>query len=406
MPIPRPDLEIRDEDRLAAEAIGKTSGGITVERLTSQIREREQLRALIQSGNFPLSPTCPELTNANPSSPHVVFLEAMAWLLGQMAYRINQIPDQNTVAFHNLFGIELRPATRAETVLRFTWTGVSGISIPAGTQVSDAAETIVFETIGDVEGVIAAEDNGVGTIDVPARRTTGGHTLLAPNALATMIDQIAFVTSVTNPFAVDGGSSAETIDSGLERARQYQQRGERIVSDRDIENAITTEILSGAGIVRVFPFVKNGRFNDEPMLGYSTVVLTTANGFPVDDATKKQIAKLFEQLQGNQYFAIADAEFVTFNVAASVVLQPDAAIPIVAKEIDHNLREFYSVRRANFGRPILRSEILTEIENTTGVNYVHPQSANQILIAPTIDSFIYPWQLPKVGVVTIDEFNG
>ena len=74
-----PDLEIRNEDQLAAEAIARVSGGLTEEIVRAQIREREEMLELLAAGL--IVPVCPELTNANPSAPHTVLLEAFAWLL-------------------------------------------------------------------------------------------------------------------------------------------------------------------------------------------------------------------------------------------------------------------------------------------------------------------------------------
>lgn len=407
MPIPRPDLEIREEDRFAAEAVGKISGGIDADRVRLQIRERQELLKLIENGNLPVMPACPELTNANPGSPHTVIIEAMAWLLSQMGYRIDQIPDQNNVAFHNLFGVELRAARRAETVLKFTtnFPPPGGpnptpviITIPLGTQVSDKTGEFVFETTEEA-GISAS----IGFVEVPARRTTAGHCLLAPNVLTTFVDQIAWVNTVTNRAAVDSGTENESIEAALERARQYQQRGERMVSDRDLENAITTEILDNSGIVRVFPRVKNGSFTEEPMLGYSTVVVATSNGFPVSDLIKQRIIALFEQLQGNQYFSIADVQFQNFNVSAEVVLNPGAQISVVRAEAEFQLEQFYATTRKNFGRPILRSEIIAVLESLPGVNYVKPQTGNRILIEPLNDTFISPWQIVKFGSLTLTE---
>jgi hypothetical protein len=99
--IPAPVLEIRDEEQLAAEAIGRTSGGLTIAIVNSQIEERRRILQLIES-NALSAPVCSELTNANPSSPHTVILEAQAWVLSQMAYRINKLPKRDQIEFARL----------------------------------------------------------------------------------------------------------------------------------------------------------------------------------------------------------------------------------------------------------------------------------------------------------------
>ncbi len=74
--IPSPVLDARDEELIAAQAIARVSGGWTLDNVDKAIQTFRQLRDVIAAGN--LAPVCPELTNANPSSPHTVLLEAMA----------------------------------------------------------------------------------------------------------------------------------------------------------------------------------------------------------------------------------------------------------------------------------------------------------------------------------------
>src|SRR5947209_8286346 len=126
-----PDLDARGEAELAAAAIARVSGQLTVDRIDLQIAERQQLRGLVAAG-LP-APICPELTNANPSSPHTVLLEAMAWMIAQQAYRLNQLPERDQVAFAQLFQIVPRDATFATANLTFMSSGTQDTTVPAGT---------------------------------------------------------------------------------------------------------------------------------------------------------------------------------------------------------------------------------------------------------------------------------
>ena len=209
-----------------------------------QVEARRELRKLVEEGLD--TPLCPELTNANPSSPHTVILEAMAWMLSQMAYRINRVPEQNLIAFANLFGIERRAATPAVTTLRFEVDppADTDVTIPIGTQVSTEDGKFVFETI---DALVIAYGNESG--DVAAERTATGQTLLSSDVLTRLIDTPAYVISVTNPAAIDSGTDAEPIENTLERVRRFQRRGLRIVTAADLEDAILDEGLLGNGVV-------------------------------------------------------------------------------------------------------------------------------------------------------------
>jgi uncharacterized phage protein gp47/JayE len=396
-----PELEIRNEDELAAQAIARVSGGLTTEIVEAQIRERQELLALILAGLN--APICPELTNANPSAPHTVLLEAQAWLLAQMAYRINRVPEQNHIAFANLFGIEPRPATGAETTLRFTVDAPNGtdVTIPVGTQISDDEGKYIFETVSPITIL-----SGTLTGTVLARRIVAGHTLLAPNVLTTMIDSIGFVEAVTNLSAVDSGTEIETLSSTLERVKRYQRRGERLVSAKDLEDAILDEALSGNGIVRAFPFIVDGQFplssaaQNQLRPGHTTVVVMTRSGDAVDSATLQRIGALLEQRVGNQFVYIVNPFYLEFNVTANVRLNTGSPQGAVVTAIETNLRAFYAANREQFGRPILRSEIIAVIEGTAGVDRIESVGAN-ILTSPTADVKLKNHELPKLVNVNI-----
>ncbi len=397
MPIEYPSLTIEDEDRLAAEAIARVSGGLTPEIVNSQIRERQEILKLLTAGNL-AQPICPELTNANPSAPHTVLLEAFAWALAQQAYRINRVPEQNLIAFANLFGIERRPATGAETVLKFTVDAPANtnVTVPVGTQVTDADGKYVFETIAAI-----TIPSGTLTGVVIARRTIAGHTILAPNILTEMTDSIAFVESVTNETAIDSGTELESIESTLNRVNRYQRRGERIVSAKDLEDAILDEALGGNGIVRAFPFIRNGDFS-VTRAGHTTVVVMTKSGLPVDSIVLQKISSLLDETIGNQFVYIASPFYVDFNVEVNVRLNTIAAQDAIVSAIENNLRNFYSPSREQFGRPILRSEIIALVEGTGGVDRIVSSANAPILASPLFDSRLADYQLPKLNFVTIN----
>lgn len=394
--ITAPDLDIRDEEQLAAEAIGRISGGLTVALIDSQIEARQKLRPMVEAGTL-APPICPELINANPSSPHTAIIEAQAWLAGQIARRINLIPLQNEIAFANLFKIGLREATPAETVLEFSVAPPPDVdvTVPAGTEVSTQDGSYVFETIEDLV-IPFGEASG----QVQARRTVAGETTLAPNVLTHQVDLIAWVDEVTNPEAVNSGSKDEAVEEALERARNYQQRSERIVSTRDLENAILEDALLGNAIVKAFPFVVAGDFSNSAP-GHTTVVVMTKLGDPVSTEQRWAINTMLEQLVGNQFVYVLDPLYVNFNVAANVRLTSGATQTATLAAIETNLRAFYAASRENFGRPILRSEVIAVIEGTTGVDRIEAQQSGAILASPLVDVKLDPWQLPKVVTVTM-----
>jgi uncharacterized phage protein gp47/JayE len=394
--VPAPDLDIRDEENIAAQAISRISGALTVERIDSDIETLRQLRDLVAAGGLPIA-ICPELTNANPSAPHTVLIEAFAWLVAQISYKINQLPEKNQIEFARLFNITLREATKATTTLTFTIAPPlnTTVVIPAGTQVETEDGLYIFTTT--VEKIIPY---GSADKSVLAERSVAGRTLLSPGVLTRMVDPVAWVTAVTNSDAVDSGSDKETVASALERARNYQRKGERLVSAADIEAEILDNILKGNGVVRAFPFIKDGDFStNQP--GHTSVVVMTRNATAIDAATKALINTSLQKLIGSQFVYIKDPTFEEFDVAASVRLTGISPQSAVVLAVETNLRNFYDATQANFGRPILRSEIIAIIEGTAGVQQIVAQPGGAILAAPVADIIIAPYELPKLDAVTI-----
>jgi uncharacterized phage protein gp47/JayE len=396
--IPAPDLEIRNAEQLAAEAIARVSGLKTVELIDSFIEVLRRERVMVEAGAID-PPVCPELTNANPSSPHTVQLEAEAWLLFQVAWRINLLPKRDQIEFARLFKIELREAAPAETVLEFSVAPPDGVdvTVPIGTLVSTEDGRVIFETteelviqFGDASGQVAA------------RNTVAGATLLSPDQLVRMVDAIAWVDAVTNPDAIDGGANDESIEEALERARNYQQRGERLVTTRDLELAILEDVLRGQGIVRGFPFIVLGDFAGPKRPGHTTLVVMTRSGNPVSADAKRVINQVLEQIVGNQFVYVSDPLFVNFDVEANVKLLVSAPETATLNAIQTNLRAFYAASRENFGRDILRSEIIAVIEGTPGVDRISSAPTGPILASPIADSKLDPWQLPKLVDVTLN----
>lgn len=112
-------------------------------------------------------------------------------------------------------GVTRNPATPATTTLRFTLSAErdTATGTPQGTRVSTAG-AIYFAT--DVYAEIPA---GSTTVDVPATCTVAGTdgNGFAAGELATIVDPIPYVASVTNTTATEGGAEIESDDDLAER---------------------------------------------------------------------------------------------------------------------------------------------------------------------------------------------
>ncbi len=98
----------------------------------------------------------PQWTDRSPSDLGMTLIELFAWLVEQLIYRLNRVPEKNYVAFLKLLGIPRDPPAPARTFLTFTapQAGKKGIQLDKGTQTqtlgSEREAPVVFETDEEV----------------------------------------------------------------------------------------------------------------------------------------------------------------------------------------------------------------------------------------------------------------
>src|SRR5437868_9300048 len=114
---------------------------------------------------------CPEWTDHNVHDPGVVLIEAFAFMVDQLLYRVNRVPDKLHVKFLDLLGVRLFPPTAARADVTF-WLSAprdETFQIPAGTEVATprgtAADAVVsFTTIADLDIVTSSLHRMLSTV--------------------------------------------------------------------------------------------------------------------------------------------------------------------------------------------------------------------------------------------------
>src|SRR5437763_10158298 len=96
---------------------------------------------------------CPEWTDHNVSDPGVTLIETFAFMVDQLIYRLNRVPDRLYVKFLDLMGVRLFPPTAAKVDVTFWLSAVqpTPIDVPVGTEVStmrtETQEAVSFTVI-------------------------------------------------------------------------------------------------------------------------------------------------------------------------------------------------------------------------------------------------------------------
>ena len=98
---------------------------------------------------------CPEWTDHNVSDPGVTLIETFAYMVDQLIWRLNRVPEKTYIKFLELLGLQLRPPSAARTGVTFWLTAALDrtVVVPAGTQVATPRtdiEGLVFTTTEDL----------------------------------------------------------------------------------------------------------------------------------------------------------------------------------------------------------------------------------------------------------------
>ena len=87
----------------------------------------------------------------------MTLIETFAWMIDQLVYRLNRVPDRLYVKFLELIDVRLFPPTPARTPLTF-WLAAppeATLRIPVGTKAAtirtETEKAIVFSTVEDLD---------------------------------------------------------------------------------------------------------------------------------------------------------------------------------------------------------------------------------------------------------------
>lgn len=100
---------------------------------------------------------CPEWTNHNISDPGVTLIELFAYMVDQLLYQINRVPEKNYRTFLDLIGVQLAApnSARAEVTFRLSAAQPNSVTVPKGTEVATSrSETQASRTFTTEEDLV------------------------------------------------------------------------------------------------------------------------------------------------------------------------------------------------------------------------------------------------------------
>ncbi|WAP60457.1 putative baseplate assembly protein [Streptomyces sp. S465] len=124
--------------------------------LPSPNLDDRRFQQLVDEAKRYVQQRAPEWTDHNVSDPGVTLIETFAYLVDQVLYRLNRVPDKNYLAFLDLLGIRLFPPAAAVAEADF-WLSApqpDTVALPAGTEVTtaggEAEDPVVFTTTAEL----------------------------------------------------------------------------------------------------------------------------------------------------------------------------------------------------------------------------------------------------------------
>ncbi|MGW3178924.1 putative baseplate assembly protein [Kitasatospora sp. NPDC001119] len=124
--------------------------------LPSPNLDDRRFQQLVDEAKRYVQQRAPEWTDHNVSDPGVTLIETFAYLVDQLLYRLNRVPEKNYAAFLDLLGIRLFPpaAARAEVDFWLSAPQTETVLLRAGTEVStlrtETDEAVVLSTAEDL----------------------------------------------------------------------------------------------------------------------------------------------------------------------------------------------------------------------------------------------------------------
>ena len=302
-----------------------------------------------------------------PGSPEMLYVRWVASVVIQERalenYATNQnLPSRaegkNLDALAELFYARKRPsATAATCTMRFTISEKLSFAvlIPSGTRVTDASNTLVWETVEDT--YVKVGDTYADTKIQCQTSGTAGNGFVAGQINA-IVDLFAYFQNCTNLTESDGGADEATDEEFYELLRLSMDgyscagaRGSYIYFAKQVSTEIADVIAASPtpGVVKLYVLMDDGTPATEEMKERVLAACSADDVRPLTD-----------------FVSVDDPEQVPYNVCFTYYIQNDADVS--AEELDLEVREkveqYTAWQCAKLGRDINPSRLISMLMET------------------------------------------
>ena len=299
--------------------------------------------------------------SVQPASPEKLFIQWVADVIIQERVQNNYTGNQNIPsrasgenldALGELFYVVERPAAQpAVCNMRFHISAAqdTAILIPAGTRVTDASSTLIWETVDDVYVAIG---NTYADVQVRCQTTGVIGNDYAVGQINTIVDLYDYYSGCENTTASDGGADQATDDEFYELMRAsmdaYSTAGPKggyvyIAKRVSTEIADVAAISPSAGAVDLYVLMNDGTIAQTEV---KKAVLAACNADTVRPLT--------------DLVSVKDPDTVDYDISFTYYIPRDAPISSaeIESSVDTAINQYVAWQSGKLGRDINPSYLI------------------------------------------------
>lgn len=300
-----------------------------------------------------------------PASPERLFIQWVAAIMLQQRTIINHVGNQNIpsrATGENLdalgdlyYGIERPGTTAAVTTMRFNISAAQdfAILIPVGTRVTDAGQTLFWETLENVYVAI-----GDTYADAQVRCRTAGTVGNGWTAgqISEIVDVFDYYTSCSNLTDTEGGADPATDDEYYDLLRQSMDaqstagpKGGYIYLAKSVSTLIAdvAVVTPDAGEVNLYVLMDDGTLAGAELKSQVLAACSSDSVRPLTDLV-----------------SVKDADVVTYNVNATYYLKPGTNAQEIEIAVMRAGTQYVQWQCGAFGRDINPSKLISMLMET------------------------------------------
>jgi len=338
------------------------------------IDDRSEELIYRQSQNVVAARSNNALNDFSDSGPLGVLLRAQAFAGAELLYRANQLPLALAVKLLELTGVRRRLGSKAVVNLTFSLTAPRSTPfvVPKGFEVVDGSGERTFIT---EEILTIPAGSGLGAVSAIAEEPGEGYNLPA-YTINQLTQPLTFLASVVNLDSAQGGASAESIESAIDRGL-VALRARNPVSANDFE--LEAEAVMGAGSkAKSIGLLGPDRLTEQP--GASHLFLLSATGEPANIAVQTQVrTALSGRLMLGSALYISPMELVAVQGGIIARLLEGFEPEVVADALWKAYQNYLAPAAYNPGEALLIQELGHNLRFTAGLDFLDELSLNDEL---------------------------